>query len=936
MGKKKGNEGKNKSKKKKNKVPGLAPDAVAMKKRKNASEANMFETLWARKKFNILGKKQKGQGRRVGLSRSLAMEKRKKTLLQEYKQSGKANMFLDRRFGENDESLGDEDKAIIRFQRERQGRMVKQSKFALSDGDDDILTHHGAALSTLDDFEDDIAEDDEDISRDLEDTMTRKLNFGLGSHQDKIPNAGVVADGENKHKSKKEIMEEIIAKSKFYKAQKAKEKEEDEDLKEKLDKDFTALTQSEGLLSLMRPHKDRLKELLNKGSSKGFKDERKFSLVEKTEFSKDQPDDYDKLVREMVLDIRGHASERTKTPEEIAQDERERLEALEKERSKRMLDNEDFDDDDNDEKYKNDSTGREQKTRKMLSGDDLGDSFFSDEELDEKGWVDEVLERNEEDSEDNELDDGSSASEETDEGGEDDSDSEGLNEQDWEQSDDEYDYSEKKGEMLNELKKSIKDNTEMETQSQKSHKVKAVNITAQQIDSADKMETLPFVINAPNSLRELRSLLHNRSDDQIIEAIRRIRVCNAISLAAENRHKMQVFYGVLLQYFAVLADEKPLKLNKLNLLVQPLLEISLEIPYFAAICARQRLIRIRNQMTEDLRNPDKGNCWPSSKTLLLLRIWSLIFPSSDFRHVVMTPAILLMSECLMRCPVNCGRDIAVGTFLCSMLLSVTREARRFCPEAINFVHALLISAVATKTLDNRAELKHKLPTFMLEHLGFRPWLCLSSRVSVLPRPLDFAAIMEAGDNSPLFESNTYRVGIIYSVIETLRGFVNIYHDIASFPEVFATFVPLLHEVAKENNIPESLQTIITGIAHLISEKIEEHHMLRQPLRMRMQKPVPIKQFNPRFEENFVHGRDYDPDRERAQRKKLQRQIKQEAKGAARELRKDNYFLQEVKAQDRAVAEEERAEKYRKALAFLQEQESAFKSGQLGKGRKKGK
>ncbi|KAH9309726.1 hypothetical protein KI387_037637, partial [Taxus chinensis] len=87
---------------------------------------------------------------------------RKKTLLQEYKQSGKANMFLDRRFGENDDCLGDEDKAIIRFQRERQARVVKQSKYALSDGDDDILTHHGAALSTLDDFEDEIAEDDED------------------------------------------------------------------------------------------------------------------------------------------------------------------------------------------------------------------------------------------------------------------------------------------------------------------------------------------------------------------------------------------------------------------------------------------------------------------------------------------------------------------------------------------------------------------------------------------------------------------------------------------------------------------------------------------------------------------------------------------------------------------------------------------------------
>lgn len=85
--------------------------------------------------------------------------------------------------------------------------------------------------------------------------------------------------------------------------------------------------------------------------------------------------------------------------------------------------------------------------------------------------------------------------------------------------------------------------------------------------------------------------------------------------------------------------------------------------------------------------------------------------------------------------------------------------------------------------------------------------------------------------------------------------------------------------------------------------------------------------------SFVKGRDYDPDRERAERKKLKKRLKQEAKGAARELRKDNAFLFDLKEKDRSILEEERAEKYGKARAFLQEQEHAFKSGQLGKGRK---
>lgn len=40
-------------------------------------------------------------------------------------------------------------------------------------------------------------------------------------------------------------------------------------------------------------------------------------------------DTYEKLVKEMVMDQRARPSDRTKTPEEIAQEEKERLQKLE-------------------------------------------------------------------------------------------------------------------------------------------------------------------------------------------------------------------------------------------------------------------------------------------------------------------------------------------------------------------------------------------------------------------------------------------------------------------------------------------------------------------------------------------------------------------------------------------------------------------------------
>lgn len=43
----------------------------------------------------------------------------------------------------------------------------------------------------------------------------------------------------------------------------------------------------------------------------------------------EKPDDFDKLLKEMLFETRGHASDRLKTAEEIAKEERTRLEELE-------------------------------------------------------------------------------------------------------------------------------------------------------------------------------------------------------------------------------------------------------------------------------------------------------------------------------------------------------------------------------------------------------------------------------------------------------------------------------------------------------------------------------------------------------------------------------------------------------------------------------
>ncbi|XP_066325626.1 uncharacterized protein [Miscanthus floridulus] len=893
------------------------PAKVAMKARGAAAEerSNPFEAIWSRRKFDVLGKKRKGEERRVSRSRSEAIRKRENTLLKEFVESGKSSVFHDRRIGERDDTLPEFDKAILRQQRERLAKLKRESKYNLSDADEDEANVHNM-ISEKDDFDEEVPLDD---GSDDEGKMVLSKKC-LSLQSDDHPSVtDLPQETHQGQKSKKEVMTEIISKSKFYKAQRAKEREEDEHLVEKLDNDFASLAQTQALLSLTESAKVKV----NKNDSSA-------GLTGKEIFNKAKPDTYEKLVKEMVMDQRARPSDRTKTPEEIAQEEKERLEKLEEERQKRMLgtaDSSDEDDDNEDDKH------MKLGNSKPISGDDLGDSFSVYESIGKKkGWVDEIYERecrkigddaaasdDGESDDENAGDDGADDEEDSEEDSSD-NDFGNMSARDWEQSDDdEVDVGDDEMEDFKEKEQEING----KVVDKDAHNLKGESNVKPRV----KDGSIPFVIDAPNDLKDLSSLLDGRSEAEIIEIISRIRTCNSIRLAAENRRKMQVFYGVLLQYFAILATESPVKFRIIDTLVKPLIEMSGETPYFAAICARERLIHTRTRLCEDIKVPGKSS-WPNLKTLLLLRLWSLIFPCSDFRHVVATPLLLLMCEYLMRCPIQSGRDVAVGSFLCSMVLVVTKESKKFCPEAIGFLQSLLVTSLKGKV---GTHLHNQFNDQFMELKTSKPWLSIHDQVHEV-NPVNVLEIVGMDPDAPYFSSDNFKAGVLLSVAECLRGFVIIHEGLCSFPEIFLPISSLLQEILDRSELPGTLQDIFHEIIDLVKKRSDEHHASREPLRMRKKKPEPIKQLNPKFEENYIKGLDYDPDRERAQMKKMRKRVKSEMKGAKRELQKDNYFLAAVKEKERRKRDEERAEMYGKAMAFLQEQESAFKSGQLGKGK----
>ncbi|CAG8560081.1 9677_t:CDS:10 [Funneliformis mosseae] len=321
------------------------------------NQVNPFELKINRVKHDVLGKKIKGIQGRPGLKRQIGIEKRKKTLLVEMENKNKVGGVVDRRFGENDLNISPEEKMLERFTKERQ----KRSKSSLFNLDEEVdLTHYGQSLAEMDAFDDpDLVLSDEDDEGVIDMKTVARSHFG--GFEDNNNN-----DIERK-KSKNEIMKELIAKSKMHKYERQFEKDEDEKVRQELDIELDSIRNL-----LIIPHKPHDEPLESQESAfrKHSEIENKFEPK-----SHEKYEEYDRIVRELAFEKRGRPTDRTKTEEEIALEEKESLEKLERARKRRMegISSESEEDD------------KHKRRRRVPVADDLEDDYLVDEDIDDFG-----------------------------------------------------------------------------------------------------------------------------------------------------------------------------------------------------------------------------------------------------------------------------------------------------------------------------------------------------------------------------------------------------------------------------------------------------------------------------------------------------------------------------------------------------------------------
>nr|XP_009910711.1 PREDICTED: nucleolar protein 14 isoform X3 [Haliaeetus albicilla] len=754
-------------------------------------KSNPFEVKVNRQKFNILGRKTKNDVGLPGVSRSKAIKKRTQTLLKEYKEREKTNVFKDKRFGEYNAKISPEEKMIRRFTLERQQNYGKKNIYNLNE--DEELTHYGQSLAEIEKLNDIIDSDSDTEERGTLSAELTAAHFGGGGGLLRKKTSSGQQDGEEeKPKSRKELIEEMIAKSKQEKQERQTRRESALELTEKLDNDW--------------------KEIQTLIAHRTPKSERKDKEVEKP-----KPDEYDMIVRELGFEMKAKPSERMKTEEELAKEEQARLQKLEADRLRRMRGI--------DEQVNN-------KKPSHISADDLADGFILDKDdrhlLSYKDGKINI--ENEEQEKDEE--------EEEEEGGKEDNENEEESEEESVNEDEEDVAADSHSDLESDLESEEEATGNKEQKKHKTNENESQNVKELDPKMEAAKSELPYTFAVPESYETFKSLLAGRTIEQQLTILERIQKCNHPSLAVGNKAKLEKLFGFLLEYIGELATLDLPELRTIDKLVLPLYNLCQMFPEAASDSIKFILRDAAHDMAEVIEVKGRAT-FPGLDMLIYLKITSLLFPTSDFWHPVVTPAFMYMSQLLTKCRVTTLQDVIKGLFVCCLFLEYVSLSRRFVPELINFLLGVLHISLPKKQAQGYTVVHPFTPVgknlellLVCDKKDLESWQKQNLPLSTVTRLKETSTT----------EINHIRLSCLALCFDLIKKCASLYESLPSFHEIMHPVRILLAQHVPVNEYPEKLQEWYHSALKELENKVKHY----TPLICEKKKPVPLKQYTPKI------------------------------------------------------------------------------------------
>lgn len=458
-------------------------------------------------------------------------------------------------------------------------------------------------------------------------------------------------------------------------------------------------------------------------------------------------------------------------------------------------------------------------------------------------------------------------------------------------------------------------------------------------------DAIPFVFEVPTTLDALHDMIatHASTGADVSLIIQRIHKANSVRLNHKNKERMQNFYDVLLRRFIAVGDEifnsgnggsDLERYEQLNALTKVMYLMSQDSPECAGAVWSRRLgvfqkahaKRLRDVEVTPLGDACKGefSAWPSTGMLLLMRALPHIFPSTDKRHAVVTPALILLGQILVQTPVRTRYDVTVGLFIAGLMIEYSKDAKRLPPEATTFLAGALRLfadesdvALACSPLPSFGSANKELSVSLRRELG-------ASRAKNAARL--------SLEKSQIQDNNANPCAILNFTLHLIQQSFAIFGktDEGSQREIFSEVMKSLLCIdgsKKDLPLPVSVKHAIAETARVASTTCASENK-RKPLQRRKgatAKDLAIRTLAPRMEDpdKYSMSKDKGKSQLQAEHDRHRREYKREKKAAMRELRLDSAFIENERRKTKDAADSKAREKRHKNFAWMEAEQATM-------------
>lgn len=432
------------------------------------------------------------------------------------------------------------------------------------------------------------------------------------------------------------------------------------------------------------------------------------------------------------------------------------------------------------------------------------------------------------------------------------------------------------GDNLDDFKQ---DESETEDESDKSvenPKESKENLTSK---SANIQTDLPYTYDIPSNYESLKELLCQQTPDNQGIIIERTLKYNHPKLDPSNRGKTVQLFSFLLKYldevFSKSTEEEVKIAFEIFFKLSPHLYDLVNSNPTASQCILELIIAKYNEYK---KNP---KFFPGLNTLILFKLVSNLYSTSDFRHTIVTPCFIFISHILSRARIRTRRDLSFGLFIVTIYLEYTKLSKRILPAVYNYLLGILFLCFYKKPI----EIFKIVPPFSSMD-SLRNMLVLDKPIEIdlKEEPLksiDLVAV-EVNDVFKIRVLNT-TLRLIQDSIENINENTGARYYAENFLNILKRLNISIYPEFVKKNYEKVLNTLDTVINKPLQRLVAPE-----------KKPKCLRLMEPRIEKVVDDKRRPKLSKEKQERAILLHKIKRETKGAVREIRRDTAFITKMK------------------------------------------